>query len=326
MRSRYASRLSPRHAAIGALALGSTLSATAAIAFAQPAAPAAEHQTVLRPPVLRDALLRFGQPAVAEGRAPSTASGRRLVLQYAARGQRWRTVASTTVAADGRYRFAVRLRASGKLRVLLAPDGAMAAAEGMPGGATTSTAAGVRVGARLVVDRRSHDVQAGQAVHVRGTLLPRGRGRRVTIESGAHGHWRVLSRSRTRANGHFDARVVAGSLGVQRLRVRFAGDRGNVDTRAGAGSLRAFRPTLASWYGLYGGALACGGTLGYGTLGVANKTLPCGTKVTLRYHGREVTVPVIDRGPYVGGREWDLTGATARRLGFDGVGVVWSTR
>jgi len=36
-------------------------------------------------------------------------------------------------------------------------------------------------------------------------------------------------------------------------------------------------------------------------------------------------VPVIDRGPYVGGREWDLTGATARRLGFGGVGVVWSS-
>ena len=87
-------------------------------------------------------------------------------------------------------------------------------------------------------------------------------------------------------------------------------------------------PALASWYGpgLYGGHLACGGTLGPGTLGVANKSLPCGTRVTLRYHGREVTVPVIDRGPYVGGREWDLTGATARRLGFDGVGVVWSTK
>jgi rare lipoprotein A len=36
-------------------------------------------------------------------------------------------------------------------------------------------------------------------------------------------------------------------------------------------------------------------------------------------------VPVIDRGPYSGAREWDLTGATARRLGFGGVGVVWSS-
>ena len=46
-------------------------------------------------------------------------------------------------------------------------------------------------------------------------------------------------------------------------------------------------------------------------LGVANKSLPCGTKVTLRHSGRVVRVPVIDRGPYVGGREYDLTAATA---------------
>ena len=35
---------------------------------------------------------------------------------------------------------------------------------------------------------------------------------------------------------------------------------------------------------------------------------------------------VIDRGPYVGGREYDLTGATARRLGFGGHGSILATR
>jgi len=60
-------------------------------------------------------------------------------------------------------------------------------------------------------------------------------------------------------------------------------------------------------------------------MGVANKTLPCGTLVTLRYAGRMVRVPVIDRGPYVAGREFDLTEATKRALGFGGVGEVWST-
>ena len=63
-----------------------------------------------------------------------------------------------------------------------------------------------------------------------------------------------------------------------------------------------------------------------GTLGVANKTLPCGTKVKLRYHGRSVTVPVIDRGPYVAGRDYDLTEATKERLGFPGVGTVLASR
>jgi hypothetical protein len=146
------------------------------------------------------------------------------------------------------------------------------------------------------------------------------------IEAASGGRWHAVARTRTRADGHFVARVVAGQLGTLRLRARFAGDRANDRARADAGSLRGFRETLASWYAMYGGALACGGTLGYDTLGVANKTLPCGTEVTLRYHGREITVPVVDRGPYVGGREYDLTGATARALGFDGVGVVWSTR
>ena len=63
-----------------------------------------------------------------------------------------------------------------------------------------------------------------------------------------------------------------------------------------------------------------------GTLGVANKTLPCGTMVKLRYHGHTVTVPVIDRGPYVAGRDFDLTEATRDRLGFPGVGTVLANR
>jgi rare lipoprotein A (peptidoglycan hydrolase) len=35
---------------------------------------------------------------------------------------------------------------------------------------------------------------------------------------------------------------------------------------------------------------------------------------------------VIDRGPYVGAREYDLTGATARKLGFRGHGTILTTR
>ena len=85
---------------------------------------------------------------------------------------------------------------------------------------------------------------------------------------------------------------------------------------------------LASWYGpgLFGNQLGCGGTLKTGSLGVANKSLPCGTKVTFRHHGRVLRVPVIDRGPYVGGREYDLTAATARKLGFSGHGPIQVTR
>lgn len=58
-----------------------------------------------------------------------------------------------------------------------------------------------------------------------------------------------------------------------------------------------------------------------GSVSAAGK-LPCGTMVKLRYHGRSVTVPVIDRGPYVAGRDYDLTEAVKRKPGFPGVGTV----
>jgi hypothetical protein len=43
------------------------------------------------------------------------------------------------------------------------------------------------------------------------------------------------------------------------------------------------------------------------TWGVAHKSLPCGTMVTLTHGSRTVTVPVVDRGPYIAGRELDLS-------------------
>jgi hypothetical protein len=83
--------------------------------------------------------------------------------------------------------------------------------------------------------------------------------------------------------------------------------------------------SVASVFRDYGLGLACGGVLGRDQLGVAHKTAPCGTLVSFIYAGRSVTVPVIDRGPYIVGREWDLTGATAAALAFPGLGQIqWS--
>ncbi len=66
-----------------------------------------------------------------------------------------------------------------------------------------------------------------------------------------------------------------------------------------------------SWYGpgLYGHRTACGYTLTQTIRGVAHRSLPCGTRITFRNpaNGRQVTVPVIDRGPYVSGRTWDMS-------------------
>jgi rare lipoprotein A len=72
---------------------------------------------------------------------------------------------------------------------------------------------------------------------------------------------------------------------------------------------------------MWGRSTACGLTLAPTTIGVANKTLPCGTQVTFSYAGRSITTTVIDRGPYHKGYAWDLTKKAAKRLGFLAVGA-----
>ncbi len=73
-----------------------------------------------------------------------------------------------------------------------------------------------------------------------------------------------------------------------------------------------FDPDI-SWYGpgFFGNGTACGQTYSRTILGVAHRSLPCGTLVTFRNpaNGRQITVPVIDRGPYVAGRTWDMSRA-----------------
>jgi len=87
-----------------------------------------------------------------------------------------------------------------------------------------------------------------------------------------------------------------------------------------------FDPNV-SWYGpgMYGSRTACGVTLTKSVMGVASRTLPCGTKVTFRNpdNGRSVTVPVIDRGPYVSGRIWDMSGGLCTYLDHCYTGSIY---
>lgn len=84
------------------------------------------------------------------------------------------------------------------------------------------------------------------------------------------------------------------------------------------------RTAGATWYGpgLYGNGTACGATLRPGTVGVAHRTLPCGTAVRFVYHGKALVTRVIDRGPYSPGNDFDLTNGARRVLGFEGVARV----
>jgi peptidoglycan lytic transglycosylase len=138
----------------------------------------------------------------------------------------------------------------------------------------------------------------------------------------------AVRRVRTKANGAFALRWAPERTGSYAVRAYGLHDRRIRSSRSVPRRLTAYRFAHASYYGpgLYGNGVACGGTLLPGTMGVAHKTLPCGTKVTLRHRGRAVRVPVMDRGPYVGAREYDLTAATARRLRFRGHGGILTTR
>jgi rare lipoprotein A (peptidoglycan hydrolase) len=82
---------------------------------------------------------------------------------------------------------------------------------------------------------------------------------------------------------------------------------------------------VASWYGPgFRGHLTSDGEI-YNPkeLTAASKTLPIGTRVRVTNpgNGRSVVVRINDRGPYVRGRNLDLSRSAARRIGMIGKGV-----
>jgi rare lipoprotein A len=162
------------------------------------------------------------------------------------------------------------------------------------------------------------NVVAGRTATVTGRTNPAIPGRHVALQRRAGDQWVTVARATTRAGGVFRLRVRTHKPASARLRLRVD------DSHRVIGRLNVYRRTSVSWYGpgLYGNRLSCGGRLTPSTLGVAHKTLPCGSRVTLRKGDRVVRVKVVDRGPYVGGREFDLTAATRSRLRFGGVGSV----
>ncbi len=84
-----------------------------------------------------------------------------------------------------------------------------------------------------------------------------------------------------------------------------------------ASKARVHSSGIATWFGpgFYGQKTACGQTLTPSVVGVANRTLPCGTLIKVTYAGHALTVPVLDRGPYSHiGADWDLTAGAAQAL------------
>lgn len=183
----------------------------------------------------------------------------------------------------------------------------------------------VRAESHVSLHLTRHAVLSGGGVVAHGRVRPGGRHRVKVVLRGPDGG---VVETTTGRGGTFAVRLSprrSGDYSVRAFGVHGARTRGSASA---ARHLTAYRHAHASYYGpgLYGNGVACGGTLMPGTMGVAHKTLPCGTKVKLRYRGRTVTVPVIDRGPYVPGRDYDLTEAVKERLGFPGIGTVLANR
>jgi rare lipoprotein A len=272
--------------------------------------------------------LGFGDDVTVTGAAPAADQGATLLLETApTRGAGWRSLTSTRVGRGGRFVLRAPLQSSGLLKVLDADAAAgahVAGAIAAHGAAIVPASAPqpVSVAAQLRFTRGSVDLLAGQRMDLRGRMLPSAPGRQVRLQ-GRSGHaWRTLATTRTGGHGGFDLHYRPAAAGRQSLRVLFAGDQGNARASRAAGELNVYEHRVASWYD-DAGSTACGF---HANFGVANRDLPCGTRVSFRYGGRSVTAVVDDRGPYVGGRDWDLNQNTAAALGFAGVGTVWSTR
>jgi rare lipoprotein A len=201
----------------------------------------------------------------------------------------------------------------------------IAAAQTVPApapGEDGATVSGGRVDSSVKLRAERH-VMAGDKVKLRGKVSPGGN-RRVVVRVGG----KKVKSVKTRKDGTFRVRWNAPHAGVYKAKAVVKGTEHAKRARSHTRQINAYRSAQASYYGpgLYGNSTACGKTLTPSTVGVANKSLPCGTKVTFRYRGKTVRARVIDRGPYSGNREWDLTAALKAKLGFGSTGSVLSTR
>jgi len=255
--------------------------------------------------------IQFGSTTVASGASIDVQPGSTVVVSLEETNGTVTKLSTGSVDSRGRWSIAVRPAHSGLLRASAASLGT--------GVVIASSGHRVKVlpAVRIKAIPR---VAPGQLAAISGEVKPAGN-QSVKLYIGSPRGRRLVASTRAR-RGHFSARVRA-SGGVSVLYAAIGPGPGNEGGLVTAGRVMGLRPAGASWYGLYGEGLACGGRLGVNQIGVAHKTLPCGTKVTIYYRGRTIVAPVIDRGPFIAGREFDLTGAAARALRFDGVDTIW---
>jgi rare lipoprotein A (peptidoglycan hydrolase) len=160
----------------------------------------------------------------------------------------------------------------------------------------------------------------GEVVTFRGKALS---GTRMAVQRLEDGSWVTVANATAGRSGRYVASWRTDHAGVFKVRtVPAGGAKVRASAVDDAQQMTVYRQATATWFGkgLYGRKTACGQTLTPKLMGVAHKTLPCGTKVAFYFRGRTVTVPVVDRGPFGEGITWDLTTAAADELGFTSTG------
>jgi hypothetical protein len=179
----------------------------------------------------------------------------------------------------------------------------------------TANSSGMTIAAR-------ESAPLSSALQVTGSLPASEAGQTVEIEFlGRKTGWTWQPAAQTAVNGDGTYTAVWNPNLVGKFAVRaLVGQAGEavVASSMPTISLTVYRASVATLFGpgFYGRRTACGTILRRWTIGVANRTLPCGTRVAVYYAGRTLTVPVIDRGPYANGANWDLTMATGAALGM----------
>lgn len=177
----------------------------------------------------------------------------------------------------------------------------------------------------------------GGAVEVTGAVAGTKPGDTVAVQQvDATGAWATVATAVVGADGRYTASWTPAHSGKTTVRAVASGGTATTATRVATApaspvegrALTLYRRARVTWYGpgFYGRRTACGKRMSRKLLGVANKSLPCGTLVELYHDGNVVTVPVVDRGPFRKGTSYDLTSATAQALGVTATTTIGAVR
>ncbi len=251
----------------------------------------------------------YGQPVKLVGKASAEMDGEMLYLERLV-GSQWKNVAKFVATGDSTYVTSLRLRRTSRVRIRSEKKGTLYERR-------------IKVRASLRRQKSRLNVWVGKRVTLKGIVRPGTAGRRVSLAVKTKGRLHKVGSARTTSGGKFRISWTARRSGTKKLRLHVDGDEAAVASSRTV-KMNVFEGANASYYGpgFYGSRTACGQTMTPGSVHVAHRTLPCGTKIKFYLGGKVVEAAVKDRGPFHSGRTFDLSAGLKQRLGFGSTGVV----